>query len=178
VVPNATGAPRIGHLKSSSYKSLSSYEPRGREFESLQARQVIKYLRVPYAGEAKWLRDFSIVWLFSKRSPRSTQALPGGGSLRHRSVAAIQCGWVCQVVVLGFAARMDGRGQIDAKIATEQFRRQYDEARPHSSLCDLKPAESKMKLITATTNTESGRPSSPLPGGHLKPAKLPMEAGT
>ena len=45
------------------------------------------------------------------------------------------------------------RNRIDAKIVIEQFRRQYNEVRPHSSLGQLTPAEFKQKL-TATTNPE------------------------
>jgi hypothetical protein len=40
VVPNATGATQFSRLRSIRYESLVSYEPRGREFESLQARQL------------------------------------------------------------------------------------------------------------------------------------------
>jgi transposase InsO family protein len=36
----------------------------------------------------------------------------------------------------------------------EQFRRQYNEVRPHSSLGDLTPAEFKQRL-SSTTNTET-----------------------
>ena len=45
------------------------------------------------------------------------------------------------------------RNRIDAKIVIEQFRRQYNEVRPHSSLGQLTPVEFKQKLI-ATTNPE------------------------
>jgi putative transposase len=38
------------------------------------------------------------------------------------------------------------RNRIDAKIVIEQFRRQYNEVRPHSSLGQLTPAEFKQKL--------------------------------
>jgi putative transposase len=38
------------------------------------------------------------------------------------------------------------RNRIDAKITIEQFRRQYNEIRPHSSLRQLTPAEFKQKL--------------------------------
>lgn len=38
------------------------------------------------------------------------------------------------------------RKRIDAKITIEQFRRQYNEIRPHSSLGQLTPAEFKQKL--------------------------------
>ena len=39
------------------------------------------------------------------------------------------------------------RNRIDAKIVIEQFRRQYNEVRPHSSLGQLTPAEFKQQLI-------------------------------
>jgi len=45
------------------------------------------------------------------------------------------------------------RNRIDAKIVIEQFRRQYNEVRPHSSLEQLTPIEFKQRLI-ATTNPE------------------------
>jgi len=38
------------------------------------------------------------------------------------------------------------RNRIDAKIVIEQFRRQYNEVRPHSSLGQLTPVEFKQKL--------------------------------
>jgi putative transposase len=38
------------------------------------------------------------------------------------------------------------RNRIDAKITIEQFRRQYNEIRPHSSLGQLTPVEFKQKL--------------------------------
>ena len=44
------------------------------------------------------------------------------------------------------------RNRIDAKIVIEQFRRQYNEVRPHSSLGQLTPVEFKQRLI-ATTNS-------------------------
>ena len=40
------------------------------------------------------------------------------------------------------------RNRIDAKIVIEQFRRQYNEVRPHSSLGNLTPAEFKQQLST------------------------------
>jgi len=46
------------------------------------------------------------------------------------------------------------RNRIDAKIVIEQFRRQYNEVRPHSSLGQLTPVEFKQRLIS-TTNPES-----------------------
>jgi putative transposase len=46
------------------------------------------------------------------------------------------------------------RNRIDAKITIEQFRRQYNEVRPHSSLGNLTPAEFKQQLST-TTNREA-----------------------
>jgi putative transposase len=45
------------------------------------------------------------------------------------------------------------RNRIDAKITIEQFRRQYNEVRPHSSLGQLTPAEFKQKL-SSTNNPE------------------------
>lgn len=45
------------------------------------------------------------------------------------------------------------RNRIDAKITIEQFRRQYNEIRPHSSLGQLTPAEFKQKL-SSTNNPE------------------------
>jgi putative transposase len=45
------------------------------------------------------------------------------------------------------------RNRIDAKITIEQFRRQYNEIRPHSSLRQLTPAEFKQKL-SSTKNPE------------------------
>jgi putative transposase len=46
------------------------------------------------------------------------------------------------------------RNRIDAKITIEQFRRQYNEVRPHSSLGQLTPAEFKQQL-SVTTNPEA-----------------------
>lgn len=45
------------------------------------------------------------------------------------------------------------RNRIDAKIVIEQFRRQYNEVRPHSSLENLTPAEFKQKI--GLTNSPS-----------------------
>jgi putative transposase len=45
------------------------------------------------------------------------------------------------------------RNRIDAKIVIEQFRRQYNEVRPHSSLGQLTPVEFKQQL-SVTTNPE------------------------
>ena len=45
------------------------------------------------------------------------------------------------------------RNRIDAKIVIEQYRRHYNEIRPHSSLGQLTPAEFKQQLIS-TTNPE------------------------
>ena len=47
------------------------------------------------------------------------------------------------------------RNRIDAKITIEQFRRQYNEIRPHSSLGQLTPAEFKQKL-SSTNNPDMG----------------------
>jgi putative transposase len=46
------------------------------------------------------------------------------------------------------------RNRIDAKIVIEQFRRQFNEVRPHSSLGQLTPAEFKQQL-SSTTNPET-----------------------
>jgi putative transposase len=46
------------------------------------------------------------------------------------------------------------RNRIDAKITIEQFRRHYNEVRPHSSLGNLTPAEFNQQLST-TTNREA-----------------------
>jgi transposase InsO family protein len=46
------------------------------------------------------------------------------------------------------------RNRIDAKIVIEQFRRQYNEDRPHSSLGQLTPEEFKQQL-SVTTNPET-----------------------
>ena len=45
------------------------------------------------------------------------------------------------------------RNRIDAKIVIEQFRRQFNEVRPHSSLGQLTPAEFKQQL-SSTNNPE------------------------
>jgi putative transposase len=45
------------------------------------------------------------------------------------------------------------RSRIDAKIVIEQFRRQYNEVRPHSSLGQLTPAQFKQNL-SSTNNPE------------------------
>jgi IS30 family transposase len=42
------------------------------------------------------------------------------------------------------------KSRIDAKILIEEFRRQFNEVRPHSSLGQLTPAEFKQKLATTT----------------------------
>jgi putative transposase len=44
------------------------------------------------------------------------------------------------------------KNRIDAKILIEDFRRQYNEVRPHSSLGQLTPVEFKRRL--STTNPE------------------------
>ncbi len=46
------------------------------------------------------------------------------------------------------------RNRIDAKIVIEQFRRQYNEVRPHSSLGQLTPAEFKQQVLS-TNRPES-----------------------
>jgi putative transposase len=45
------------------------------------------------------------------------------------------------------------KNRIDAKILIEEFRRQFNEVRPHSSLGNLTPVEFKSRLLT--TNPES-----------------------
>ena len=40
------------------------------------------------------------------------------------------------------------KNRIDAKILIEEFRRQFNEVRPHSSLGNLTPAEFKLRLLT------------------------------
>ena len=42
------------------------------------------------------------------------------------------------------------KNRIDAKMLIEEFRRHYNEVRPHSSLDELTPAEFKMTLATTT----------------------------
>jgi len=46
------------------------------------------------------------------------------------------------------------RNRIDAKIVIEQWRREYNEVRPHSSLANLTPAEFKQKM--SLTNNPNG----------------------
>jgi putative transposase len=45
------------------------------------------------------------------------------------------------------------KNRIDAKILIEEFRRQFNEVRPHSSLGQLTPAEFKQQLLTTDPNT-------------------------
>ena len=40
------------------------------------------------------------------------------------------------------------RNRIDAKIVIEQFRRQYNQVRPHSSLGNLTPEQFKQKVLS------------------------------
>ena len=42
------------------------------------------------------------------------------------------------------------KNRIDAKMLIEEFRRHYNEVRPHSSLDELTPAEFKRALATTT----------------------------
>jgi len=44
------------------------------------------------------------------------------------------------------------KNRIDAKILIEEFRRQFNETRPHSALGNLTPAECKRNL--STTNPD------------------------
>jgi transposase InsO family protein len=43
--------------------------------------------------------------------------------------------------------------RIDAKILIEEFRRQFNEVRPHSSLGQLMPVEFEQQLLTTDPNT-------------------------
>jgi putative transposase len=45
------------------------------------------------------------------------------------------------------------KNRIDAKILIEEFRRQFNEVRPHSSLGQLTPVEFKQQLLTTDPNT-------------------------
>jgi putative transposase len=47
------------------------------------------------------------------------------------------------------------RNRMDAKIVIEEFRRQYNEVRPHSSLGQLTPAEFKQQLSSTTTTEKA-----------------------
>jgi Integrase core domain len=51
--------------------------------------------------------------------------------------------------------------RIDAKILIEEFRRQFNEVRPHSSLGQLTPAEFKQQLLTIDSNWPSPKMSRP-----------------
>ena len=42
------------------------------------------------------------------------------------------------------------KNRIDAKILIEQFRREYNEVRPHSSLDNLTPKQFKQRLSTTS----------------------------
>ena len=53
------------------------------------------------------------------------------------------------------------RNRIDAKIVIKQFRRQFNEVRPHSSLGQLTPVEFKQKLLAS--NLIAGATSANLP---------------
>jgi putative transposase len=44
------------------------------------------------------------------------------------------------------------KNRIDAKILIEEFRRQFNEVRPHSSLGQLTPVEFKKQLLTTDPN--------------------------
>jgi hypothetical protein len=72
VVPDATGATRISRLQSISYKSLSVYEPRGREFESLQARQVINTYLPPMPAKPSGCVTFERLPFFQAIAPQYT----------------------------------------------------------------------------------------------------------
>jgi transposase InsO family protein len=45
------------------------------------------------------------------------------------------------------------KNRIDAKILIEEFRREFNEVRPHSSLGQLTPVEFKQQLLTTDPNT-------------------------
>ena len=60
------------------------------------------------------------------------------------------------------------KNRIDAKILIEEFRRQFNEVRPHSSLGQLTPLEFKRKLSQSAPATAPG--ASPGPDG---PVRLP-----
>jgi putative transposase len=47
------------------------------------------------------------------------------------------------------------KNRIDAKILIEQFRREYNEIRPHSSLGQLTPLQFKQTLSTTTVEAAS-----------------------
>jgi putative transposase len=49
------------------------------------------------------------------------------------------------------------KNRIDAKILIEQFRREYNEIRPHSSLGQLTPLQFKPTLSTTTVEAASPR---------------------
>lgn len=51
------------------------------------------------------------------------------------------------------------RNRVDAKVGIEQWRRHYNEVRPHSSLGYLTPAEFKATLVAAIT--EGGSAAAP-----------------
>ena len=57
------------------------------------------------------------------------------------------------------------KNRIDAKILIEEFRRQFNEVRPHSSLGQLTPAEFKQKLSTMTRSQPSPKYSGPEKAG-------------
>jgi putative transposase len=69
------------------------------------------------------------------------------------------------------------RNRVEAKVTIEQWRRHYNEVRPHSSLANLTPAEFKAPTIAASI--EDGR-SAAMPAGALgeeRPKNLTMPIG-
>lgn len=49
------------------------------------------------------------------------------------------------------------RNRIDEKILIEEFRREYNEVRPHSSLGQLTPQQFKQTLPTTATQASSAK---------------------
>ncbi len=58
----------------------------------------------------------------------------------------------------GFLTLQWFRNRVDAKVGIEQWRRHYNEVRPHSSLGYLTPAEFKATLVATTTEGGSAAP--------------------
>jgi putative transposase len=58
------------------------------------------------------------------------------------------------------------KNRIDAKILIDEFRRQFNEVRPHSSLGQLTPLEFKRKLSQSAPATGTG--ASPGPDGTVR----------
>jgi transposase InsO family protein len=47
------------------------------------------------------------------------------------------------------------RNRIDAKIVIEQFRRHYNQTRPHSSLVNLTPEQFKQKVLSTNQTQQA-----------------------